>query len=136
MHKKIFTLIWFWVTQKTNSSFIFQNRRGNLLELIMRMYCLKFESDVEFGCPKRFRLPEPSNMRHAAQVEIDKTLTYDLNKLLPLHLSDPAARGPLSFGLMTWNEWKWHFFFSWPTGLKRVFWYLSGLSHRSFNFVL
>ena len=45
-----------------------QSRRGNLLELIMRTYCLQYEADLDLGCPTRFRLPEPSNMRHAAQV--------------------------------------------------------------------
>ncbi|KAH9509487.1 hypothetical protein Btru_046011 [Bulinus truncatus] len=47
------------------------SKQGNLLELIMRTYCLVFESEVDFGCPTRFRLPEPSNMRHAAQVSFD-----------------------------------------------------------------
>ncbi|XP_005093520.2 uncharacterized protein LOC101845155 [Aplysia californica] len=68
-----------------------QSHRGNLLELIMKIYCLKFESDTDFGCPKRFRLPEPSNMRHAAQVsfediqralvELKEELTLVRNKL-------------------------------------------------------
>ncbi|KAK7114483.1 hypothetical protein V1264_000538 [Littorina saxatilis] len=54
-----------------------RSRRGNLLELIMRTYCLQYESDLDLGCPTRFKLPEPSNMRHAAQVsfeEIQKAL--------------------------------------------------------------
>lgn len=34
----------------------------------MKMYCQFYEVEIDIGCPTRFRLPEPSNMRHAAQV--------------------------------------------------------------------
>lgn len=34
----------------------------------MRTYCLRYEGGLDLVCPTRFRLPEPSNMRHAAQV--------------------------------------------------------------------
>ncbi|CAG5124885.1 unnamed protein product [Candidula unifasciata] len=47
------------------------SKQNSLLELAMRQYCLRFESDLAFGCPTRFRLPEPSNMRHAAQVSFE-----------------------------------------------------------------
>ncbi|KAK6983501.1 formin-J-like isoform X2 [Biomphalaria glabrata] len=47
------------------------SKHGNLLDLIMRTYCLIFESDMDFGCPTKFHLPEPSNMRHAAQVSFE-----------------------------------------------------------------
>nr|KAG5688504.1 hypothetical protein BaRGS_011649 [Batillaria attramentaria] len=52
--------------------FVDRTRRGNLLELVMRTYCLQYEADLDLGCPTRFRLPEPSNMRHAAQVSFDE----------------------------------------------------------------
>lgn len=45
--------------------------KGNLLEFIMKMYCQFYEVEIDIGCPTRFRLPEPSNMRHAAQVSFD-----------------------------------------------------------------
>ncbi|ESO82282.1 hypothetical protein LOTGIDRAFT_237086 [Lottia gigantea] len=48
-----------------------KSRRGNLLEFVVKSYCKLYESDVETGCPTRFRLPEPSNMRHAAQVSFE-----------------------------------------------------------------
>ncbi|XP_050397830.2 uncharacterized protein LOC126815870 isoform X2 [Patella vulgata] len=48
-----------------------KTRRGNLHEFIVKSYCKIYESDVESGCPTKFRLPEPSNMRHAAQVSFD-----------------------------------------------------------------
>ncbi|XP_059171152.1 uncharacterized protein LOC131952485 isoform X2 [Physella acuta] len=47
------------------------SKQCNLLEVVMRIYCQVFESDLEFGCPTRFRLPEPSIMRHAAQVSFE-----------------------------------------------------------------
>ncbi|XP_048752362.1 uncharacterized protein LOC125663952 isoform X4 [Ostrea edulis] len=45
--------------------------KGNLLEFIMKMYCQFYEVEIDLGCPTRFRLPEPSNMRHAAQVSFE-----------------------------------------------------------------
>lgn len=42
--------------------------KGNMLEFVLKMYCQYYEAEVEIGCPTRFRLPEASNMRHAAQV--------------------------------------------------------------------
>ncbi|CAL1546927.1 unnamed protein product [Lymnaea stagnalis] len=70
------------------------SKQNNLLELIMRIYSHIFESELDFGCPTRFRLPEPSNMRHAAQVsfediqralrELNDELFFVKNKLEPL----------------------------------------------------
>ncbi|XP_046342354.2 uncharacterized protein LOC124123129 isoform X2 [Haliotis rufescens] len=48
-----------------------RTRRGNLLEFVMKTYVQQYENDLDLGCPTRFRLPEPSNMRHAAQVSFD-----------------------------------------------------------------
>ncbi|XP_052230924.1 uncharacterized protein LOC127844592 isoform X1 [Dreissena polymorpha] len=45
--------------------------KGTLLEFVLKTYCQVFESEVEIGCPTRFRLPEPSNMRHAALVSFE-----------------------------------------------------------------
>lgn len=45
--------------------------RGNLLEFVLKTYCQVYENEVDIGCPTRFRLPEPSNMRHAAQVSFE-----------------------------------------------------------------
>ncbi|RUS78274.1 hypothetical protein EGW08_013965 [Elysia chlorotica] len=73
-------------------------KRGNLLELILRVYCLKYESDVDVSCPTRFQLPEPSNMRHAAQVsfediqralkELKEELSYVREKLEALSVKE------------------------------------------------
>lgn len=45
--------------------------KGTLLEFVLKTYCQIYESEVDIGCPTRFRLPEPSNMRHAAQVSFE-----------------------------------------------------------------
>ncbi|GFO17199.1 formin-2 [Plakobranchus ocellatus] len=72
--------------------------RGNLLELVMRIYCLKYESGLDLGCPTRFQLPEPSNMRHASQVsfediqralkELKEELAYVRGKLEALSMKE------------------------------------------------
>ncbi|GFS11505.1 formin-2 [Elysia marginata] len=73
-------------------------KRGNLLELILRIYCVKYESALDVGCPTRFQLPEPSNMRHAAQVsfediqralkELKEELAYVRGKLEALSVKE------------------------------------------------
>ncbi|XP_060567218.1 formin-J-like isoform X3 [Ruditapes philippinarum] len=45
--------------------------KGTLLEFVLKTYCQIYESEVDIGCPTRFRLPEPSNMRHASQVSFE-----------------------------------------------------------------
>lgn len=45
--------------------------KTNLLEFVLKMYCQLYETEVDISCPTRFRLPEPSNMRHAAQVSFE-----------------------------------------------------------------
>ncbi|XP_041375827.1 formin-J-like isoform X2 [Gigantopelta aegis] len=45
--------------------------KGNLLEFTLQIYVERYERSTELGCPTRFRLPEPSNMRHAAQVSFE-----------------------------------------------------------------
>ena len=51
----------------------------------MRTYCLQYEADLDLGCPTRFRLPEPSNMRHAAQVDdLHKLYNYGLSLIFYL----------------------------------------------------
>ncbi|XP_052817720.1 uncharacterized protein LOC128243807 isoform X1 [Mya arenaria] len=45
--------------------------KGTLLEFVLKTYCAVYESEVDIGCPTRFRLPEPSNMRHAASVSFE-----------------------------------------------------------------
>ena len=46
----------------------FQDNKTNLLEFVLSVYCQMYETEIDVSCPTRFRLPEPSNMRHAAQV--------------------------------------------------------------------
>ncbi|KAK3085892.1 hypothetical protein FSP39_010094, partial [Pinctada imbricata] len=48
-----------------------KDSKGNLLDFVMKMYCQFYEVEIDIGCPTRFKLPEPSNMRHAAQVSFD-----------------------------------------------------------------
>ncbi|XP_021347830.1 uncharacterized protein LOC110446827 isoform X2 [Mizuhopecten yessoensis] len=48
-----------------------RDAKGNLLEFVLKLYCQCYEVEIELGCPTKFRLPEPSNMRHAAQVSFD-----------------------------------------------------------------
>ncbi|KAK3578979.1 hypothetical protein CHS0354_034773 [Potamilus streckersoni] len=48
-----------------------RDAKGNLLEFVLKIYCQLYENEAEIGCPTRFRLPEPSNMRHAAQVSFE-----------------------------------------------------------------
>ncbi|XP_053401162.1 uncharacterized protein LOC123549584 isoform X2 [Mercenaria mercenaria] len=45
--------------------------KGTLLEFVLKTYCQVYENEVDIGCPTRFRLPEPSNMRHASQVSFE-----------------------------------------------------------------
>ena len=56
-----------------------QDDKGNLLEFIMKMYCQFYEVEIDIGCPTRFRLPEPSNMRHAAQVSQSANTPHTVN---------------------------------------------------------
>ncbi|XP_060081514.1 uncharacterized protein LOC132560841, partial [Ylistrum balloti] len=48
-----------------------RDAKGNLLEFVLKLYCQCYEVEIELGCPTKFRLPEPSNMRHAAQVSFE-----------------------------------------------------------------
>lgn len=45
--------------------------KGTLLEFVLKTYCQVYENENDLGCPTKFRLPEPSNMRHAAQVSFE-----------------------------------------------------------------
>ena len=57
-----------------------QDGRGTLLEFVLKTYCQVYENEVDIGCPTRFRLPEPSNMRHAAQVTV---ISLSYNQTIP-----------------------------------------------------
>ncbi|XP_033753811.1 uncharacterized protein LOC117337124 isoform X2 [Pecten maximus] len=48
-----------------------RDAKSNLLEFVLKLYCQCYEVEIELGCPTKFRLPEPSNMRHAAQVSFE-----------------------------------------------------------------
>lgn len=56
---------------------IFKDGKGTLLEFVLKTYCQIYENEVEIGCPTRFRLPEPSNMRHASQVKTCSQITLN-----------------------------------------------------------
>ncbi|XP_076111914.1 uncharacterized protein LOC143080114 isoform X2 [Mytilus galloprovincialis] len=71
-----------------------QDNKTNLLEFVLKMYCQLYETEVDVSCPTRFRLPEPSNMRHAAQVSfesIQETL-QNLHGELKIHKEKVAEQ--------------------------------------------
>ncbi|KAL4234127.1 Fmn2p [Mactra antiquata] len=87
--------------------------KGTLLEFVLKTYCQIYESEVEIGCPTRFRLPEPSNMRHASQVSFEgiqdaltnlhSDLRHVRDKLLDPRLNKDVMRPMDSFRVSAEN---------------------------------